>query len=275
MKENKKKKSKKKNKTYRFILTLIILFIALISIYIIFLSKYKETKTRNIFANLEETQASLTEYIVYGTHLRIKGNLAIDNENIQSVSLCLQTINEKDIEKELKYINSNNGIEFYTSELINEGIDLEQIDVNEYYAIIKVKYLNNKAKYYSIKNNTEYPSIEYYTITKNGKNNKIDILFGKNIYDFMMIAVKNAYLPSDVYDIVIDAGHGGRDPGAENGEYKEVDLAVKCTNGIKEKLDALGLKVLVTRDGTEGKEYNASDVYAEDRKSKCYWQVKS
>ena len=272
MKEN---KVKKKNKTYRYILILIILFIALISIYTILLSKYKETRTRNIFANLEEVEASLTEYIVYGTHLRIKGNLAIDNENIQSISLCLQTINEKDIEKELKYINDNNGIEFYTSELINEGIDLEQIDVNEYYAIIKVKYLNNKVKYYSIKNNTEYPSIEYYTITKNGKNNKIDILFEKNIYDFMMITVKNAYLPSDVYDIVIDAGHGGNDPGAENGEYKEADLAVKCTNGIKEKLDALGLKVLVTRDGTEGKEYNASDVYAEERKSKCYWKIRS
>lgn len=272
MKEN---KGKKKSKTYRYILTLIILFIVLIYIYTILLSKYKETRTRNIFSNLEETEAYLTEYIVYGTHLRIKGNLSIDNENIQSVSLCLQTINEKDIEKELKYINADNGIEFYTSELINEGIDLEQISVNEYYAIIKVKYLNNKAKYYSIKNDTEYPSIEYYTITKNGKNNKIDILFGKNIYDFMMLTVKNAYLPSNVYDIVIDAGHGGRDPGAENGEYKEADLAVKCTNGIKEKLDALGLKVLVTRDGTEGKEYNASDVYADDRKSKCYWQVRS
>ena len=169
----------------------------------------------------------------------------------------------------------DNGIEFYTSELINEGIDLEQINVNEYYAILKVDYNNLETKYYSIKNETEYPNIEYYTITKNRKNNKIDITFGRKQYDYMILKVKETSLPDDVYDIVIDAGHGGIDPGAEYGGYQEADLALKCAKGVKEELDKLGFKVLITRDGTEGDDYNSGSVYAEDRKSNLNMQVKS
>ena len=80
----------------------------------------------------------------------------------------------------------------------------------------------------------------------------------------MFIKVKNTYLPENIYDIVIDAGHGGGDPGAEYGGYREADLALKCAQEVKTELEKLGLKVMITRDGTEGKEYNASTVYKEN-----------
>ena len=249
--EQKSKEKKKKNNTWKYILAIVIIFIALADAYVIFLDSNKKMKTRDIFEDVEKTEASLTEYIVYGTHLRIKGNLLIDNENIQNINLCLMTINKKDLEAELKYTKTANGIEFYTSEFINEGIDLEQLDINEYYAIIKVNKTDGKSQYYSIKNQTDYPSIEYYTITKNGKNNKIDIKFGQKVYDYMMLQVKNTYLPKDVYDIAIDAGHGGGDPGAEYGGYREADLALKCAKEVKQELEKLDLKVLCIKKMAE------------------------
>ena len=253
---------KEKNKISKCIVVILI-FIFLIFAYMVFYAIYNETKTINLFEDVETTEACLTEYIVYGTHLSLKGNLLIDNADVKNVSLCLRTINEKDIQAQLQYTKEDQGISFYTSELINQGIDLEELDVNEYYAIIKVENTKGKSKYYSIRNETEYPNIEYYTITREGKNNKINIAFGQKTCNYMFIKVKNTYLPENIYDIVIDAGHGGGDPGAEYGGYREADLALKCAQEVKTELEKLGLKVMITRDGTEGKEYNASTVYKE------------
>lgn len=52
--------------------------------------------------------------------------------------------------------------------------------------------------------------------------------------------------------IVIDAGHGGRDPGAIgfNGNY-EKDINLGITRKLKEKLKSKGYKVVLTRDNDE------------------------
>ena len=71
-------------------------------------------------------------------------------------------------------------------------------------------------KYYTIENKTEYNESIYYTITKNNSNKKIEISFDsfnleEKRINYMKIDVKNSKLPKDVYDIVIDPGHGGSD----------------------------------------------------------------
>lgn len=108
-------------------------------------------------------------------------------------------------------------------------------------------------------NKTKYNNIEYYTITKNNTNKKIDINFDMYVGEektanYMAMEVKNSKLPKDVYDIVIDPGHGGSDNGAENGEYNESILTLKYANKVKAELEKLGFKVKMTRDGTEDKE---------------------
>jgi len=178
-----------------------------------------ETK-RNVFANVEKENAVLlSEYIVYGNHFNFKGSLNIDNSDIKNVSLYFCTVNEENERYiDLKYQNTLNGIEFSTSELINEGIDLEQIEENEYYIFVKVEFEDNTYKYYSMKNATNYKStekenIEYYTITRNGTNNKIDIKFKEEKeLEYMHISVKKTNLPENVYDVVIDPGHRGKGP---------------------------------------------------------------
>lgn len=254
------------------VLIFVILLIALVGIYVMYTTISKTKEIKDIFEDIEEKEVLVSEYIVYGTHLNIRGNLEIEVSNIKNVSLELKTAkNENPKEIRLKYHFSDNGIDFSTSELINEGIDLENIAQDTYYLFLKVEYLDGIYKYYTLKDNTNYENneIEYYTITRNGKNNKINIKFGKHNKEerqkeYMTMNVKNCKLPDNVYDIVIDPGHGGSDCGAKSGGYQEADLTLKIAKVVTEELRKLGLKVKMTRDGTEGDEYSVYTIYDKD-----------
>ena len=112
--------------------------------------------------------------------------------------------------------------------------------------LIEVAYGKKEYKYYTIKNTTEYGEITYYTITKNNSNNKIEIKFNnykteeKNI-NYMLIESKIAHLPKDVYDVVIDPGHGGSDVGAKYKGYEEANLTLEYSKILKRELEDLGL----------------------------------
>ena len=51
--------------------------------------------------------------------------------------------------------------------------------------------------------------------------------------------------------VVVDAGHGGSDPGAVYGNYKEKDFNLKAANYIYNRLKELGVPVAITRDTDE------------------------
>lgn len=205
-----------------------ILIIIVIILGVIFaVSKIGQTKVqkdhmKEIFESLELTEAELTEYVVYGTHLNLKGELKEATEDVNSVNLLLSGLSGETRSVKVDYEIDSSKISFSTSDVINEGIDLENLSIDKHYVLLEISYgEKNQKKYYSIKNETKYPNVEYYTITKNGTNNKIDI--GFSIYEteekstnYMLLDVKHAKLPKDVYDVVIDPGHGGGDTGAEN-----------------------------------------------------------
>lgn len=211
-----------KNNLQTLIIKIVIIILTATILCIAYAMVGNVQRKRNIFAHVEkEKQALISEYIVYGNHLNFKGNLNIDNYNIKNLSLYFSTINEENEKNvDLKYQKIENGVEFSTSELINEGIDLEKIESNEYYVFVKVDFEDGTYKYYSMKNETQYKgtereNIEYYTITKNGSNNKIDIKFEEytekeKSLEYMDIDVNKTELPEDVYDIVIDPGHRRR-----------------------------------------------------------------
>lgn len=56
--------------------------------------------------------------------------------------------------------------------------------------------------------------------------------------------------PPGLRHIVLDPGHGGKDPGAENGsiKLKEKNLTLDLAGRIKTKLEARGFRVSLTRD---------------------------
>ena len=248
----------------------IIIIIALITsiIYI-----YNKDQERKIFSNIEQQLADINKYTVYGTHLNLSGSIQnIDLQNIKEVNLIFKINTNDSTSIKLNYKIENNELFLNTSELINKGIDLEKLEEHQYYLFIEIKY-NEQTKYYSLSNKTNYDDIDYYTITKNKSNKKINLKFNKyklkdKEIDFMKINVKKSILPNDVYDIIIDPGHGGSDVGAQYKEYNEADLTIKYALELKEKLEKLGLKVALTRDGTEEKGKNSKfgvySVYDED-----------
>ncbi|MBQ8891477.1 MAG: N-acetylmuramoyl-L-alanine amidase [Bacilli bacterium] len=178
-------------------------------------------------------------YSIYGRFFNISGILKTkDNYKV--------VLKNNELEKEFDiYINDNSDkITFQTSKLINEGINLEEIEPGTY-----IVFLKNNDTYYNLKNVSNYKNLEYYTITQNGKNRKITIEFTKILdVPYLILNCIDEKLPSDVYDIVIDPGHGGKDIGASYKDYTESKFNLEYALKLKEELESLGLKVKLTRE---------------------------
>lgn len=204
----------------KLLFLLILLFIIVFS----FL-KIKNYLSFKIFLNKINNSININEFYIYGTHLNIK----LEN-NLNKPVLILKSINQTIT---YKLILKD---DFYTlSSKLNEGIDLEKLSSDKFYIIIK-----DNDKYYNLVNNTNYNNLTYYSISSK----KIDLAFNKS----MILNVKHKNKPNNVYDIVIDAGHGGDDPGASSFGYNESDLTLEYSKKIKSNLEKLGYKVKLTRD---------------------------
>ena len=214
---------------------------------------------------------NISRYYVYGTQFNIEGEFKLQNQaKVQKVSLSLRSNKGKEAEYGLKYEVVENLILFKSSDKINGGIYLDDLAEGDYCLLIKVAYDDEKVEYYSMENNTSYSKTEYYTITKNNSNNIVNISFDNyNNTDkecsYLKVDVKKCKLPKDVYDIAIDAGHGGTDTGATNKGYNESEFTLKYAKALKSSLEKLGLKVKLTRDGTESSnEQMAFTMFDED-----------
>lgn len=209
------------------------------------------------------TSAKVSKYIVYGTHLNLEGTIEIpkiSGISISHVDVIVKNLEQEEIPIDSTYDYEDNILSFSTIDNINEGLYLENLSTTDYYIFLKVTFSNSDVKYYSLSNETDYGDITYYTITKNNSNNKVDIKFGTHeSTPFMGISVSQVTeLPENVYDIVIDPGHGGRDVGATSGGYYEANIVLDCGLTLKQQLEDLGYKVLLTRDGSESKDENTA-----------------
>lgn len=220
-----------------------------------------------IFRQVEpSTRAKIDKYIVYGTHFNIEGKVEIpkiSGISIYSSNIILKNINGEDLTLHAKYEYKDGILSFSTLDKINEGLSLEDISTGNYYLFLKVIFSNSEEKYYSFENNSKYGNLTYYTLTKK---EKIDISFNehKKITYMQISALDIENLPDGVYDIVIDASHGGSDSGAKTKEYTEADLVLKCAKLLKKNLEEKGYKVFLTRDGSESKNANmATNMYDE------------
>ncbi len=61
-----------------------------------------KTEKEETFSNIESLNASLTEYIVYGTHLNIKGKILDRLEDVKNVNLVMKS-DAKEEKIELEY----------------------------------------------------------------------------------------------------------------------------------------------------------------------------
>ena len=224
-----------------------------------------ENKLDSVFENVEPNMAYVELYTIYGNHLNTNGYILKENipdMTVSDIDLILKEDDGQVYEYDLQYTDQEDRYEFLLSDNINEGIDLNNIINGDYIVFVRVEEIqqeNTVEKYFSIDNLSEYTQNEYYTLTDNNTNYKINIGFNtytKDDYniDYMGITSQYCVLPQSVVDIVIDPGHGGRDCGAIYENYEEADFTLEYSQALKEKLESLGFKVALTRD---------KDVYTE------------
>lgn len=217
----------------KFLILLGFLFLVFCS-FIIFDTYKKESIPK---LNVEELVAQVNDVYIYGTHLNLKGNINLD-EKLELVLYNGQFLTYE--------VNNLDGY-FSLSDYINDGVYLDDIPKGDYYLFLRTSYLEDgidKYKYYALKNNTNYKETTYYTMSNYEK--KI-VIKNENSYPTMMmsvIKVKN----DEVYDIVIDAGHGGMDSGASKNGYSETDFTLEIATKLKNELDNYGLKVMLTHE---------------------------
>lgn len=194
---------------------------------------------------VEEEKANITEYHVYGNHLNLTGELEITDKDYKDIKLLLYNGNQKDID--ITTSIEEGKIIFTTSDYLNEGIYLDDIQKGTYYTFIKVTYEKEdkeEIKYYILNNKTDYKNLTYYTLSK--YNNKINIDTDEDYQTMYLKVVPNK--DKEIYDITIDPGHGGIDSGALNNDDQEKDFTMEISTKIKENLEKENIKVKLTHE---------------------------
>lgn len=231
--------------------------------------KHEEEKIASVFENMQNTKATATKVYTYGDTLSVSGTLNnISKDNFESAKLVI-TDGENETICSLETSIEDNVLTFST-EQINNAIELDELDEGQYYVLLRVKVNNSAvAKYYGFSNLSELEAIEYYTVTRNEKNNKINIEFvtteyNEKEYEYISVSVAESELPDEVYDFVIDAGHGGKDTGESKNGYTEAGIALDYAKDLKSRLEELGLKVKLTRDDENSASYTYTNMYDSD-----------
>ncbi len=244
---------------------------------------------------------TITNYAIYGIHMNVEGNFTLPENNTNPKLYLANKTTEIEIPWEVT--QKENVYTFKTSEYINEGINLEKLPREDLFLIIKTEYQEPEkeeviSKYYSFTNASKYNDMEYYTLTNNHENNKIKMSWNEeDLCPTWKFSIQKTTLPKDVYDITIDPGHDGTDPGkvvcvtassiydptyygtCENGGTKveERELNLNVSLALKEKLEELGYKVTLTREDNDKRvdiyEPMGSATMANDTKSKFNFAI--
>ena len=186
---------------------------------------------------IENEKISINELYVYGTHLNLGGNYNFSDDT------DLVLYNGEFISYDINNLNGS----FNLSDFINDGVYLDDIPIGDYYLFFRSKFINDgeeKYRYYALNNITDYKETIYYTMSNYNKKIIID---SENSYPTMMVHV-NENTNDEIYDIVIDPGHGGLDGGASKNGFKETDFTMNIATKIKNKLIEYGFKVKLTHE---------------------------
>ncbi len=92
------------------------------------------------------------------------------------------------------------------------------------------------------------------------------------------ITVSNIHLPSAPAArsnkvIVIDAGHGGKDPGANRAGVNEKDITLAVAKQVHKKLQEQGYTVLLTRSGDDTLKLSDRTKFSNDRKASVFVSI--
>lgn len=178
------------------------------------------------------------------------------------------------------HLNIGTNEEILTYQLVDAARNLT---VDEAYLTdgnMAIKLANLKEGDYVIKLNNlpvytdEALNEVWYCVMRNGATNQVTL---KSENGLLYLKVQLVHeVPTDVYDILIDPGHGGLDGGTIAGELTEANEALKLSKYIAGRLEDHGLKVKLTRTedvdpaGPGKSDYGKSPFYDEGRVEQVY-----
>lgn len=179
-----------------------VFLIILLGVFSYIFFTYKQLKYyEEILKEVDSLEVNINNYSIFGTHLNMEGCI---NKKLENPNLLLKNKDEEIILESIFYEEEGSTC-FYISEYNNTGIYLDDLKQGNYVLLVK-----DSKTIYTLNNNTNYSDLEYYTITKNNSNNKINISFKEyNEKKYVNFVIKQTTLPEDVYDISLDPGHGG------------------------------------------------------------------
>ena len=206
----------------------------------------------------------------------------IDKNNIESVKLYITDGGNYERNYNMEYYVEDGNLIFESNSEINSGMVLDNLENNvQYYVLVRLK-LNNSInpRIFSFENKSNNKEINYYTLTKEGTNRLAKIKFiekeyKRKEYKFFTVNLTDEDLPEEVYDIVIDAGHGGKDPGVSKDGCTEADITLNYAYALKEKLENIGYKVKLTRDNDNTNYYTYTNMYNKDGRISIACQTRS
>lgn len=252
--------------------------------------------TTKDFQIVEKSAFSATDFYYYGTHFNYSASMPYteptDGTTIKAVTTRVYKLTDIALssavtEAEAVFAVKEDTLTVKGADVIDEGLCLEQIPSGEFVIIVAVTDSLGNTRLYPLKDESGKNPLVYYTLTKDGENRKLDIqnesVKDDNGLEMTAFTIKAAKctLPENVYDIVIDPGHGTADGGAESPEdyldangkrYNERDIALDYSFALKKELEALGYKVKLTHDGSEGKG-EENEVNGNNGWRWCYWHA--
>lgn len=215
--------------------------------------------------------ATLNRYYTYGAFFRADGSLDLSDldlsaKEIEQVQIQLRagTGEEDRTSFEVPFSVSKQKLTFQTSKHLGEGLCLDTLETGTTAVFLELTTKDDRTKLFALSDGTgtkksgPQDPIEYYTLPcgHHGHRRVTTAFAPTGQTETLVFQVKRSRLPSDVYDIVVDPGHGGKDPGAQSGPYKESEVVLDIGKKLASSLESAGYKVLLTRDGSEDPNVN-------------------
>ncbi|MGL5383684.1 MAG: N-acetylmuramoyl-L-alanine amidase family protein, partial [Culicoidibacterales bacterium] len=127
----------------------------------------------------------------------------------------------------------------FTQHALDQGIELQTLAVGTYTIQVDGQQVVS----------TTPIEQTWYTITRKKAAKKVTLQTQADVLTLKVERVSS--LPSEVYDIVIDPGHGGIDSGTQGYGLYESEEVLQLSLYMKEKLEKKGFKVKITRSTDE------------------------
>lgn len=194
------------------------------------------------------------EHYDYKAHNFYAESLHVDIDSESNVIESYQLVNQDD----------ETVVDTTYESVVNKAIDLSQLDEGRYFI-----HFNNIPIY----SHTKVSDV-WYTVMRDGVSNQITLETYQGMLSLNVNKVNEQ--PENVYDILIDPGHGGLDTGTAFNNLLESEESLKISEYIAIRLADHGLKVKLTRTedidpaGKGNFDYNESPYYDEGRVEQAY-----